>query len=150
MNFDDFQSSFVKENRKLRMVLIFTLLISSIGTVTAFTQRKYFLYKGKEILEERPLIEEVCRLSFSSIADNEPIQSLIVDEILDLIKKDPFTLPVDKILSLKSSEESTCKIILKSSGKLLAFKIGMVGNDSNPFYYKLTSIDEVFINKGEL
>lgn len=150
MNFDDFQASFVKENRKLRIALIFTLLISSIGTVTAFTQKKYFLYRGSEILEERPLIEEVCRLSFSSIADNEPIEALIADEILGLIKKDPFTMSVDKILLLKSSEEGTCKIILKSNGKLLAFKIGMIGDDSNPFYYKLTSIDEVFINKGEL
>lgn len=150
MNFDDFQASFVKENRKLRLALIFTLLVSSIGTVTAFTQRRYFLYRGNDILEERPLIEEVCKLSFTSIVEGGPNESIIEGEILDLIKKDPFSMPVEKILLLKSSEENTCKIILKSNGKLLAFKVSMSASDSNPFYYKLASIDEFYLNKGEL
>jgi len=101
MSFDKFEAQFVTENKKLKLLLVAAICVYAVGAFVSMGHRKYFLYKGKEIFEERPLAVEVCRLGFESLANGEPHPFLVSDGILDLVKKEPFKLPVEKILSLK-------------------------------------------------
>lgn len=145
MEFDNFEASFTKENRKLKGIILIVLVLTSISTVTILIQKKHYIYKGGEIFEERPLAEEICRRGFLSLASGEPNSHVVTKGIIELVEKNPFTLKVDKILKLYSSRVETCKIVLKSEGNLLSFKIGLAKNDSFPFYYKLVQLDEIAV-----
>lgn len=143
MSFDKFQAEFMKENRKLKIIIGVSLIIFSIGTVTNLLERKYFLYQGSALFDERPLAEEVCRLGFMSIVDGSPNSFVVSKGIIDLVKKDPFNLTVGKTLKLSSSELGSCHLILKADGRLMAFKIRLQGDKSNPFFYKILEIEEI-------
>lgn len=147
MDYDNFETSFMKENKKLKLALAITLIISSISTMSIIFQKKYFIYQGKEIFEERLLAVEVCRLGLTSLAQGEPNSYVITDEIIQLVNKEPFNLHIDKILKLESLEKEACKIILKSKGRLLSFKIGLKASIFYPFYYKLIQLDELAIKE---
>jgi hypothetical protein len=143
MEFENFEASFKKENRILKIIILIILVLTSISTVSILMQRKYFLYKGAEIFEERPLSEEICRAGFVSLASGNPNSHVVADEIINLVEKEPFDLQVDKILKLYSTKLDTCNIILKSAGNLLAFRIGLLKDSSYPFHYKLIQLDEI-------
>lgn len=143
MNYDDFQSDFMKENKKLKILLVLILLTSTVMCASSFLEKHYFLYKGGAIFEERPLIEEVCRLSFTTLTEGIPNPHVIEKGILDLVEKEPFILPIDKMLVVKSLEKDRCKVVFTSNGKLMAFKIGMSASDDHPFHYKLITLDEI-------
>ena len=96
MNFKDFENSFTKENRKLKIALALTLILSIMSSAIILFQQKYFLYKGKEIFEERPLAVEICRAGFMSLAKGEPNPHVVTDEIIELVAKDPFDIQVDQ------------------------------------------------------
>ncbi|MBI2519468.1 MAG: hypothetical protein HYV97_03600 [Bdellovibrio sp.] len=150
MNFDEFEAKFVKENFKLKIALAVSLIVFSIGTVSILIQKRYYLYKGGPIFEERPLAEEVCRQSFVTLAEGNPNPNLVSFGIIELATKESFSLSIEKIYQVKSLEVGACKIILKSDGKLMAFKVALDGSNANPFYYKLTQIDEIPVTKEEL
>lgn len=143
MNFEEFENSFTKENRALKIALATALIVSAITCIMILFQQRYFLYKGKEIFEKRPLAVEICRLGFISLAKGEPNPHVVTDEIIDLVKKEPFSIEVDKILKLESLAKGVCKIIFKSNDELLSFKIGLEESSFYPFHYKLIQLDEV-------
>ena len=150
MSFDKFQASFMNENRKLKVILGLVLIVFSVGTAAILSERRYYLYQGREVFEERPLAVEVCRLSFMSLAEGAPNPFVVDKKIISLVKQEPFSLNVEKVLMVKSTETDHCKVILRSEGKLLAFQITLAGHDANPFYYQLVQLDEVGIEKGEI
>lgn len=143
MDYKDFENHLVKDNRKLKYLIVIVLAISSISTTAVLMQNRFFIYEGGEIFKERLLAEEVCRIAFVSLTSDEPNSHVITDEILKIVKKDPFIIKVDKILKLYSAKKETCKIVLKSNGSLLAFKITLKSDDAFPFFYKLIQIDEL-------
>lgn len=143
MNYDKFEASFNKENKNLKIALALTMIISTCAVVMQFMDRRYFLYKGGEIFEERPLAEEICRLSFVGLASGNPNPHVVQDELIKIAEKDNFSLPVEKIFQVQSLESGACKIVLKSEGSLTAFKIKLQGSDANPFFYKLIQLDEI-------
>jgi hypothetical protein len=150
MNFEEFKSSFEKENRKLKLALAISLIIFSIGTITQLLARKYYVYKGGEIFKERPLIEEVCRQSFLTLAKGDPNPHVVSSEIIDLAIKESFSLIVEDILQVTSLETGVCKLVVKSNEKLLAFRLSMKMDQDNPFYYKLIQLDEVASSEGKI
>jgi len=147
MNFDEFQAAFVKENRKLKIIIFLMIIVFGFGSVFNIINRRYYLYKGGAIFEERPLVEEICRLGFVSLAEGEPNPYVVSTGLIKAAKNDQFRVMVDKLLLVKSTEVDTCKIILKSEGKLVAFKVSLSGTDENSFYYKLTQLDETLAEK---
>ncbi len=150
MDFDEFEAKFVKENFKLKIALAVSLIIFSIGTTAILLEKRYYLYKGGAIFEERPLAEEICRLGFTTLAQAEPNQNVVSAGIIELAEKESFSLTIDKIYQVKSLEVGACKIILLSEGKLMAFKIFLEGSNTYPFYYKLGQIDEIPAAKEDL
>ncbi len=143
MSYDDFQATFMNENKKLRIMMAISSLIFVVILVLLIFEKKYFVYQGHPVFEERMLSESVCLEGFKSIVSGEPDDTTVSSGILGILKKDPFELEISKVLSLKSLEQGFCKIIINSKDKLMAFKIGLEGSDENPFYYKVLSIDEL-------
>lgn len=126
------------------------LVVFGLGTSSILMQRKYFLYKGKEIFEERPLAVEVCRIGFISLIQGEPNPYTVSKGIIDLVKNELFHLNLEKILALTSLGTGECKILLKADGRLMAFKIILEGKDENPFFYKLNELEELAVDKEVL
>lgn len=149
MNFEEFKNEFVRDNKKLKIIIGVGIVIFTIGTAANLLERRYYLYKGGAIFEERPLAEEICKTSFLSIINETPNPHLVETEIINLVKKEPFRMSLEKIYQVKSLEEGACKIVLKADGELFAFKLTLNGKDSNPFYYKLTEIEEVPAKKED-
>lgn len=149
MKFEKFEADFVTENRKLKLMLVICVVVFALGSIVNASERKYFLYQGKAVFEERPLAVEVCRIGFLSLVEGDPNPFTITEQIISIVKKDPFKIAIEKILVVKSLDENRCKIILKSHGRLLAFEATLEGKDSNPFYYKLAQLDEVGAPKEE-
>lgn len=149
MEYQEFEQSFTKENRKLKIILGVNFLVSSGLILLMFCQKKYFLYQGREVFEERPLAEEVCRLGFVGLAQGSPNPLAVDSEVIKHAEKDNFSIPIEKVLMVKSLEEGACSIVLKSEGALSAFKIKLHGSKSNPFYYKLIQLDEIAAKEEE-
>lgn len=143
MSYDNFEAVFIRENKKLKIVLAVTILVSLAALIFQFLDRRYFLYQGGAVFEERPLAEEICRLAFMGLAEGNPNVHLVHDEVIAIAEQESFLVPVDEILQVKSLEEGACKMILKSEGKLTAFKIKLLESDNHPFYYKLIQLDEI-------
>lgn len=150
MNYDNFENALKKENRSLKVILGIVLLITSVSTVMTLMQRKYFLYKGGEVFQERPLAEEICKEGFISLASKKPNPYLVHKEIIKLAKENEFGLPIDEILMVQSLERNACKIIFKSQGALTSFKIVLHESKDYPFYYQILQLDEVGLDKEVL
>ena len=145
MEFENYKATYLQENKKLKIALAITLIISSITTLSIMLQKRYFLYKGSNIFEERPLAIEICRLGFMSLANGNPNSHVITGGIIELVKNNPFHIEVEKVLKLESLEERSCKIILKTKKKLLAFKINLNESSFYPFHYKINQLDQLAI-----
>ena len=150
MNYNEFQADFMRENRKLRLLLILSIIVSTVLCLLQYSERRYFLYRGGEVFKERPLIEEICREGFTAITKGTPNHHIIEQGVLDIIETNPFNVAIDEILAVKSSELGQCKIVLISEGKLAAFEIGTTQSEDHPFFYKLATIDEVVAKEQEL
>jgi hypothetical protein len=143
MNYEDFENSFTKANRKLRIALALTMTVAVIAIVLQFLERRYYLYRGGAIFEERPLAEEICRTGFLSLAEGLPNPHLVHGQLIKIASQDNFSIPVEKVLQVQSLEKEACKIVFKSEGTLTSFKIILQGSHTNPFYYKLIQVDEL-------
>lgn len=143
MNFDEFKAVFIKENRKLRIMMGFSSMLFAGMLFLLVFQKNYFVYQGHSIFEERVLSEKICLAGFKSIVNGLPDSALVAEGIVEILENEPFEMPITKVLKLKSIEEGFCNLVIDSNSKLLAFRIGLHGDDSNPFYYKILSIDEL-------
>ncbi len=142
-NFEELQAAFIKDNRKLKIIIAILIIVFGVGTSVLLTQRQYFLYQGKEIFEERPLAVEVCRLGLMTLIEGEPNPHVVTKGIIELVSKEPLVLNVEKVLQVKSLESGACKIIVQSNKKLLAFKVILESSDDFPFFYKLNELIEL-------
>jgi hypothetical protein len=149
MDYSTFEASFIKKNKLLWISLIASLILSSLSLSAILTSKSYFLSTNGEVFKERPLIEDICFMSFNSITSNNLHNSLIADDIINILEKEPFILKVSKYLKIKSIDQNKCQVIVKTNGKVRSFKLGMIADDSYPFHYKLYELDEVELNEDE-
>lgn len=144
MSFADFESQVVKENRKIKVLFISSFFISVVIFFMILTQKRYFIYQGGEVFEERLLTAKICKEGFLSIARGEPNSHFVTNGVLKILTDTDFRLSIEKILRLQSLEHGACKIILKTKeGELLAFKVTLESSFLYPFDYKLNQIDEL-------
>jgi hypothetical protein len=146
MNFDKFEAGFVKENKKLKLTLAITIMISLIAIIMQIFERRYFLYQGGAIFEERLMSEEICRLAFVGLANGSPNPHVVTSELIKIAHEQSFNIAIDKLLLVKSIEEGFCQIVLKSEGSITGFKLRLQASDNYPFHYKLVQLDEIALN----
>lgn len=142
-DFSKFEASFVNKNRILWGALGISILLSSVTLFIVLGKQRYFVVSNGEIFRERPLSEDVCLESFTSMASGLPNKNLISDGIMKILDSDPFEIKVDQILKVKSREKGQCRLIIKSAGKLRSFLIGLIESNEYPFYFKLNQLDEI-------
>ena len=142
-DFSKFESSFVKKNRILWVTLGVSILLSSLTLFLVLGKQRYFVVSNGEIFRERPLTEDVCLESFTSMTSGQPNKDLISKGIIEILDSDPFEIKIDQILKVKSLDKGKCRLVIKSAGKLRSFLIGLIESDEFPFYFKLNQLDEV-------
>lgn len=150
MNFSDYEARLKVENRWMKLLVTSCLAVMTILLVKMWGEKRYYVYQGKEIFEERILASEICRLAILSVLKGDPSGDLVLSELKAILEKDPYTLQVEKVLALKSSEMHECKMVLKAEGKIHGLRLTLIENDDFPFFYKLAQIDEVSIDKEKL
>lgn len=147
LNFEDFQANLIKENKKLRLFIGFSTILFVLLLSVVLMDQRYFIYRGHPIFEERILSEKICMEGFRSIATGEPDENTVTGGVVEILKKDPFLIEINKVLVLKSIDTNFCKVVVDSKGLLRAFRIGLDGKDSNPFFYKILTITELAVEE---
>lgn len=150
MKYETFEAEFIKQNKQLRLVLGIVVLLLALILFFIVSDKKYFVLKNSNLVSSRPLLSWVCEESFQSITNGKPEKDLIDESILNELKKSPFIVSSDEVLSVLSIKENLCRIIVKGDGKVRSFLINFKSNKEFPFYYKLSEINETEINKSEL
>lgn len=142
MKLETFESSIQKELKLLRVIIVYAFIgFSFLMGLVLYSKNNYFFDKG-EVFKERPMASFVCSTAFMSIVNKAPAYKLITDEILSALKKNEFGVVADDVLLLQVFEENKCRIIVKGDNKVRSFRIDLVSNKKNPFYYKLSEINE--------
>ncbi|MFA6236264.1 MAG: hypothetical protein WC635_02965 [Bacteriovorax sp.] len=142
MKLETFESSIQKELKLLRVIIVYAFLgFSFLMGLILYSKNNYFFDKG-EVFKERPMASFVCNTAFMSIVNKAPSSKLITDEILSALKKNEFSVVADDVLLLQVIEENKCRIIVEGDNKVRSFSIDLVFNKKNPFYYKLSEINE--------
>ena len=147
MKFEEFEAGFIRENRKLKLYLIAIagVLIACLGLI--LSERRYFIYSGGEIFQERLLAVDICREGFTQIVTGKPTDFFVTDGILKILKKTPFLFDNEQTLLLKAVEEGKCRLIARHKGKAYSFLITLQASKAYPFYYKVNQIDQVEVEK---
>lgn len=150
MKFETFESTYLKENKKLRLILGGSLLMLSLNTFLILGNKNYFVLKNSNLIATRPLLTWACEEAFQSIASGNPIKDLIEDSILNELRKNEFKVSSDEILNVLSLKPNVCRIIVKGEGRVRSFVVSFKESSGNPFYYKLSEINESELNPIEL
>lgn len=142
MKLETFESVIQRELRLLRIIIVYvTIGFTFLLGLILYSKNNYFFDKG-EVFKERPLASFVCNTAFMSIVNKAPVSKLITDEILTSLKKDGFQVSADDILLLQVIDEGKCRMIVKGDSKVRSFTIDLISSRKNPFYYKLSEINE--------
>lgn len=149
MNYQDFESSFMKENRflKIGLVVCVSLLLGLL--IMTRMQRAYFIYQGGEIFKENILLPDICKEGFSSIVKKKPHSFFVTDSIISVLKSDPFEIESFEISYLKAVDKTHCRLIAKTISNSRAFLIELKEDNSYPFAFKISGIKETEVLKGE-
>lgn len=150
MNFSDYEARLKVENRWMKLLVTGCLILMTMLLSLMWGERKFFVYQGREIFEERLLAVEVCRLSILSVLKGENNESLILSELKSILEREPFTFEVSAILALKSVQENQCQMVLRAENKVYGLRLTLLENSSYPFFYKLAQIDEISVEKEKL
>jgi hypothetical protein len=113
------------------------------------SKNKIFIQAGS-MVSTRPLLTYVCKEAFLSVASNKPIGAFLTSEIQNALKKTDFKVDVDEVLLNQEVDDGKCRIIVKGGERVRSFLINLVKSSGFDFYYKLSEINEIEVNKDEL
>ncbi len=150
MNYQDFEASFMRENRILKIGLAIGLVLLVALLVITRGQKAYFIYQGGEIFKENLLLVDICKEGFESIAKKNPQAFFVTDGIIAVLKSEPFEIEDHEISYLKSVDPTHCRLILKSLSGSRSFLLELKEDKSFPFAFKVSGIKETEVSKGEL
>ncbi|QDK42393.1 hypothetical protein DOM21_13250 [Bacteriovorax stolpii] len=149
MKYETFEAEFVKQNKQLRLILGVAIFLMILILFFIVTDKKYFVLKNSKLINDKPLLTWACEESFQSIANGKPEKDLIDELILNELKKSPFKVDSDEVLSVITLKENLCRIIVKGEGKVRSFIVSFKSSSNFAFYYKLTEINETELNQSE-
>ncbi|MFA6236073.1 MAG: hypothetical protein WC635_01995 [Bacteriovorax sp.] len=150
MKYETLENVLMKELRLLRKTLVIVLVVFTLIALVAIVAKNKIFVQGGDQIKTRPLLTYVCQEAFLSIASNRPINTYLTSEIQNALKKTDFKVEVDEILLNQEIEEGKCRIITKGGGRVRSFLITLTKNSSFDFYYKLSEINEIEVNRDEL
>lgn len=152
--FEDFKTSFEKQNKILKLSLISTsLLLIAILTLTLMN-RVYFLKANMGMFSPSMPLEEICfqaTLAMSKGGKMNP--HLLTDDVIKYFTNNPKDkLNIKKLYSPTVLDQSRCKVIFTDaeSGSLRGFILKIDNNKSHAFGAKVHNLDEVSADKSEV
>lgn len=150
MKYESLENVLMKELRLLRKTLMVVLIAFILVTLVVLVSKNKIFIQAGNAVNTRPLLTYVCKEAFLSIASNKPIGAFLTSEIQNALKKTDFKVDVDEMLLNQEVEEGKCRIIVKGGERVRAFLISMAKSTDFDFYYKLSEINEIEVNKDEL
>jgi hypothetical protein len=149
MKLETFENTVQIELRFLRRAIwVVGTSIFVVFILVLLSKQRLFLQD--QLVQEKPLASWVCKEAFTSIANHRPYKELISDEILTSLSKSDFKVEVEEILVAQEIDKGKCRLIVKSGERIRSFLIDLAGSKANDFYYKLSEIHEIELNKDEL
>ncbi len=150
MKFETFEAEFIKQNKQLRIVLGVSIILMAINLTMVLSDKKYFVLKNSQLVNDRPLLTWVCEEAFVSIAKKIPISDLTETSILNELKQSDFKVASDEVLNVLEIKDGLCRIIVKGEGKVRSFLVNFNKSKDYPFYFKLSEINETEITNSEI
>jgi hypothetical protein len=150
VKYESLENVLMKELRLLRKTLMVVLIAFILVTLVVLVSKNKIYIQAGNAVKTRPLLTYVCKEAFLSIASNKPIGTFLTSEIQNALKKTEFKVDVDEMLLNQEVEEGKCRIIVKGGERVRAFLISMVKSTDFDFFYKLSEINEIEVNKDEL
>lgn len=152
--FDDFKSSFEKQNKILKITLVSTtLLLATILTLTLMN-RVYFLKANMGMFTPSMPLEEVCYQATLSIAKGGKLNPhLLTPVVLNYFKNNPKDrFDIKKLYSPTLIDQSKCKVIFidNKDQSLKGFVLKIETNNSHAFGAKIKDLDEVSATESEV
>ena len=98
-----------------------TSLLFCLILILMIFEKRYFVYQGHQIFEERILAEKVCLEGFDSIVNGQPDSSIVSAGVISILKTDSFEIDYTKVLKLNSIERDFCQLIVTTGESILAF-----------------------------
>ena len=151
--FEDFKTSFEKQNRVLKIsILTITLLLISILLLTLMN-RVYFLKANMGMFSTVMPLEEICYQASLAIAKGGTLNPhLLSDDVVAYFKKNPKDrFDIKKLYSPILIDNENCKIIFtdNTSNELRGFVLRLDSNKKHTFGAKVHNLDEVSADKTE-
>lgn len=148
--FEDFESDFIKKNRSLLRLFIFSTLLSSVLLSLTLLKNEYYYFSTGKILKREMLLESFCLESFKNVTSSTPSPIFLKEEILNLVKADPFIIENSEILYLNDFKKEGCKLIIKTPSGLRSFIVNLDHSNLYPFNYKLAELIETQVAQEAL
>ena len=150
MKYETLENVLMKELRLLRKTLVIVLVVFTLITLVVLISKNKIFVQAGSVVSSRPLLTYVCQEAFLSVASSKPISALLTSEIQNALKKADFKVEVDEVLLNQEVDTNKCRIIVKGGERVRSFLINMVKSSDYDFYYKLSEINEIDVNKDEL
>lgn len=150
MKFEEFENIYVKENKKLKLLMAVIVMALVFVILLVLSDKKYFVLRNSKLITPEPLLTWVCTESFMSIAKGKPEKDLVMESILNELKKSEFKVSVEEVLSSLEMKNDLCRIIVKGDGKVRSFLVSFKSSSEYPFRFKLSEITETERNLDEL
>lgn len=143
MNYDEFESYFIKQNKILLPIAICSLVINAVLLFMYVTSERYFVNLSGDIFNRELMLQSVCIESFNSLVSTDPSPNLITSGILEIVKKNPFDVGDFKVIKLTVNDQDQCHLIIKTESKLRSFRLSFLKDSGYAFYYQLDALDEL-------
>jgi hypothetical protein len=150
VKYETLENVLMKELRLLRKTLVIVLVVFTFITLIVLVSKNKIFIQTGSMVSTRPLLTYVCKEAFLSVASNKPIGAFLTSEILNALKKTDFKVDIDVVLLNQEVDEGKCRIIVKGGERVRSFLINLVKSSGFEFYYKLSEINEIVVNKDEL
>jgi hypothetical protein len=150
VKYETLENALMKEIRLLRKTLIIVLISFTLLSLIMLASKNKIFVEARSQVSTRPLLTYVCEQAFLSIGNNKPINAFLAPEIQNALKKSDFKVSVDEVLMTQEVDVEKCRIIIKGGDRVRAFLVSLIKDSSFDFYYKLSEINEIEVNKEDL
>lgn len=148
--FDDFKSSFEKQNKILMICFIVCLFTLFVCVASMSMSRQFFVVKNKDIFSESLTVNELCYLAFDIINNGKPSDTILSKELIEGIKRANFKLDVNKIYPpITFEKKNHCIVVTRDDRGLRAFEAFYTKSGSHPLGILVTDINEIQIDQSQ-
>ncbi len=142
LKYEDFSSSFIKQNRFIKILLVIQGGITLAVFLLFLGRRELFYIKASDLIDEKPLIKDICYKAFKSMVEKNPHPYLVSQEIINALKNNEFDVTIKKVLAVRAIGDNKCRIVIDDGEKSRSFTVSFTENNSFSFIYKLNQIEE--------